>query len=501
MTQPLRHRIGHLFTERGFRGPVLTLLSGSTVVLGVAYLAQPLLRRLYTPAEFGLLDVFVSIVGVLMACASLRYEDALMQPEDEQDAASLWWLALLLMIGFTLLTGIVVIWNEPLAAFLGDAALAPWLLFVPPALFVVRLAKLAELWLTRALRFRIITTGQVSQTLTMLAIRIGAGVPPVQAGTGGLVAGYLAGYLVAGAILIRQVWRESRTVLRAAFRMDRMAAHARRFRRYPLFSMPATLLSAVVMRLPFFLLLYFFDESTVGLLGLAFVVLSTPLGLVGNAVAQVFFVKAAEARRAGTLGLLSRAVHQRLVALGMFPTLVLLVAGPDLFAFVFGEAWREGGVYVLYVGPWLYLAAVAAPLTRLFDVLELQRTDLVMSLLMFLVQGTALIAGGLSGEVLRTLLYVGIAGACMRLIHVDVMLRAAGVPMLQAYKPYLRYGLFSLPFLLPIAAVEPLDHGWLTAATAILCGLGYAALIIWRDELLHRRGGHRPVDDADGESD
>ncbi|RMH51829.1 MAG: polysaccharide biosynthesis protein [Bacteroidetes bacterium] len=487
MIPRLRHRFGHLFSERGFRGPVLTLLSGSTAVMGLAYVAQPILRRIYTPAAFGLMDVFVSIVGVLMTCASLRYEDALMQPEEEDDAASLWWLALVLMTGFTLLTALAALWNEPLAALLGEPALAPWLLLVAPALFAVRLSKLAELWLTRALRFRTITAAQMAQTLTMLLVRIGAGLPPLRAGTGGLVGGYLAGYLIAGGVLLRQVWRTSRPVLSTAFRPARMVALARRFRRYPLFSMPATLLSAVLMRLPFFLLLYYFDETVVGLLGLAFVALATPLGLVGNAVAQVFFVKAAEARRDGTLGRLSAAVHQRLVALGMFPTLALLVAGPELFAFVFGEAWRTGGVYVQYVGPWLYLAAVAAPLTRLFDVLERQRADLLLSLLMFFVQGGALVAGGLSGDVLRTLLYAGVAGAAMRLIQVDVLLRAAGVPVGPAWRPYLRYGLFSLPFLLPLALVVPLARGWLTAGTALLCGLGYAALVVHRDRLLERR--------------
>lgn len=75
----------------------------------------------------------------------------------------------------------------------------------------------------------------------------------------------------------------------------------------------------------------------------------------------------------------------------------------------------------------------------------------------------------------------------MRLIHADVLLRAAGVPLAAAIRPYWRYGLFSVPFLLPIAAVLPLDRGWLTALTAALCGLGYALLVIWRDQLLETR--------------
>ena len=37
-----------LFKAEGFRGPVLTLLSGTTLATGISYLGEPLLMLIYT---------------------------------------------------------------------------------------------------------------------------------------------------------------------------------------------------------------------------------------------------------------------------------------------------------------------------------------------------------------------------------------------------------------------------------------------------------------------
>src|SRR5690606_7728230 len=126
------------------------------------------------------------------------------------------------------------------------------------------------------------------------------------------------------------------------------------YRRFAIYSTPAAVLNGVFSRLPTVLLPLFFSWSVVGYYGRAFVALAVPLGLIGNAVAQVFFVHAGEARRAGGLSGLTAQVHARLVMLGIAPTLAVMIAGPDLFAVLFGELWRDSGEYLRYVAPWMF---------------------------------------------------------------------------------------------------------------------------------------------------
>jgi O-antigen/teichoic acid export membrane protein len=170
---------------------------------------------------------------------------------------------------------------------------------------------------------------------------------------------------------------------------------------------------------------------------------------------------------------------------------MLLLAGPDVFDFVLGAPWRPAGRYVQYVGLWLFFASVASPLTRLFDVLERQRLDLLMSLLMFVTLALAMVAGGLTGDVWTMLLYIGIAGVAARLVHLGVLLRLAEVPFVSALRPYGRYLLFSFPGLLLVGAVMGLNNPLITTTVAVAAGLIYVGLVLWKDRLL----AVRPIDE------
>ena len=110
MRDRLRIWLNQLFSTDGFRGPVLTLLSGTTVVLTLSYLAQPVITRLYLPDEVGVAGYFVAVMTVLISFTSLRYEDALMLPDDDDEAAVVAWLALIVLACFAVLISVLAIW-------------------------------------------------------------------------------------------------------------------------------------------------------------------------------------------------------------------------------------------------------------------------------------------------------------------------------------------------------------------------------------------------------
>ena len=487
MIPRVRQRLSELFTTSGFRGPVLTLLSGSGLVLVLAYLTQPILTRLYPPTSFGVSDYFVSLLTVLMAFASLRYEDAIMQPETDREAAGIVWLAGVLLTITALATALLLPWRAPIAAWLGIPGLAPWLVLVPPTLLLMRLARLAELWLSRERRFRHVSAGQVVNTLTTIGGRIGAALA-ITTSAGGLIGGFALGHLASTAFFGSVVVRRMGRPLRAAFKPSLWRRLAHRYRRFALFSTPSALINVVLARLPYLLIPVYFDTEVLGYFGRAFVALAVPLSLIGGAVARVFFVQAAEAVQAGTLTTLTTTVHRRLVMIGLFPTLLVLLAGPDLFDVVFGDPWRTSGLYLRYVGLWLFLAGVASPLTRLFDVLERQRLDFAVSVGMFILLTTALVLSGRTGNVLLTLLVLGIVGAALRLAHLAVLLAIARVPLGEALRPYGRYAVMALPGLaITGLALGLLDLPWATTLAAAVGGITYAVLLLWKDNLLADR--------------
>ncbi len=476
MSNPLKDIIARFAGSSGFTRAVSTLLSGTVLALAISYLAQPILTRLYTPEAFGLFDTFVSIVALLMPFASLRYEDAIMLPEEDDEALGVLGLTLLLVIVVSILSFGLHLASASIAGWFGDNTLASFLIWIPPALLTVRFARLTELWLNRKKSYHTISAGQVTQTGVMATLRIVLSrfTPPFL--PLGLIWGYVAGHVVSTALYISRILRIQSDNLNHLFYLPNIRKAAFRFRRFPRFSMPSTLLTTLQSRLPFILLLFYFDQATVGYFGRAFALFAVPLSLLGNAISQVFFIEGTLAHREETLAALTTKVHDRLVMVSLFPTLAAIITAPQIMELFLGGNWGTAGVYLQWLAPWFFLASIASPLTRLFDILERQRLDFITSAGMFIVQMGLFIAGCLTGNLMTTLILLSIGGCLARLIHITVMLRMAGVSIRSALRPYIGQFMLALPFCIVLLLVARLEISWLTAAVLLIAGIAFLAL-------------------------
>ena len=151
----------------------------------IGYLALGVISRLYLPAEIGIGKYFVTMLTLVGAVASLRYEDALMLPRKDEDAAVLIWLSAAVMLLTAVLLTVLAIWSTEIARFLDFPAIAPYLPLVPLTLVCMRSGKIAEFWLVRKRAFRHISAGHVNLTAAMVVGRIGAGAPPINANEAG----------------------------------------------------------------------------------------------------------------------------------------------------------------------------------------------------------------------------------------------------------------------------------------------------------------------------
>jgi O-antigen/teichoic acid export membrane protein len=281
--------------------------------------------------------------------------------------------------------------------------------------------------------------------------------------------------------------RRDGLLLRAAVRRrGDLAAVARRYRRFPAFTAPAALLNVFAGRVPVFGLAVAFGPGPTGLFGLAFATLALPVGMVTAAVGQVFFVRAAEAHRRGALGPLARQVHARLAVLASYPILAAAVAGPPLFALVFGAEWAEAGQYARFLAPWLLLSAVAPPLARVFDVTERQREDLAFSTLQAVGVAAALALAARGAEPVVAVAAAGAAGAVVRAMQLGWALRASGAPVLACAGDFAAALLRAAPFL-AAGYLAGRATGSIIIETLVLAagGLGFYAWSARAD----RRGG------------
>ncbi|MDE7338633.1 MAG: hypothetical protein K2M92_05010, partial [Bacteroidales bacterium] len=77
------------------------LVSANAVAQALALLFYPLLTRLYSPDDFGVLNLFLSIGGVLLLVANADYHYALLLPKSEKKAVSVFQADFLWVAGMT----------------------------------------------------------------------------------------------------------------------------------------------------------------------------------------------------------------------------------------------------------------------------------------------------------------------------------------------------------------------------------------------------------------
>ena len=141
----------------------LTLSGGVALAQVLPFLFYPVLGRIYTADQFGLLASITSIITVLSVVGSGRYEAALVVVEERLQAAHLALLAVMLGLGSMLLCEFLSLWVLPSAvgSWFKSAAVGDWLWVCPLAAFFVIVFNVYNEWCVRAARFKALATNKI----------------------------------------------------------------------------------------------------------------------------------------------------------------------------------------------------------------------------------------------------------------------------------------------------------------------------------------------------
>jgi hypothetical protein len=195
----------------------------------------------------------------------------------------------------------------------------------------------------------------------------------------GLIAGTLVGQFAALLLLLIFIYCKYGTLIIHAISQEKVKQSFFKYKVYPFYMTPYTLVGTIRDRLVYFLLANFGGRSEVGFYNLSSRLVNMPNSLLSSAIRPVFFQRAASTDFRSLEGLINRALHSLAICVVPFWILFLFHA-KTLFALVFGEPWREAGLYAsilsvpaipLLLGNWL---------DRAFDVLGRQRLAFTLEL-------------------------------------------------------------------------------------------------------------------------
>jgi O-antigen/teichoic acid export membrane protein len=237
-----------------FAGDVLKLVSGTTFAQILTILISPLLTRLYSPADFGLLALFTSITTVIGAIACLRYELSIMLPDNEDEAANLLGLSLLLALVTAILSGLLV-WlaGDSFVKTINAPGLKAYLWLVPPMVLFSGVFLALNYWNSRTRHFGRLSLVRISRSVITSIAKLSFGYGGFATG-GTLIGATVGGQALSTILLGNQIWRSDRELLRNSIRWRGMFSGMKRYRKFPLYDSWSTLLNNISQQLPSILL-------------------------------------------------------------------------------------------------------------------------------------------------------------------------------------------------------------------------------------------------------
>jgi O-antigen/teichoic acid export membrane protein len=353
--------------------------SGNASAQLVGIVGIPVLSRLYTPAEFAMQSLFVQVVTYATALMTWRYEFFLQLPKNDEDAKSLNDLVLALgLINTILLTGLVWVFRIDLAAILGNSGLEVWIVIAPLTAFLVSLALCNQHRVQRARDFKTTGISQLVGQTSYVATAV----------TGALANLGATGLIVATAFSAtgKIIW------LKLRFRADadsrpktqhpfRSALRlGKRYFKMANATVVSHLLSTTAVTIPLVGIGRLYGTYELGQYALVLATIYLPSGLLGAAIGQVYYQRAAQAwANSESLVPLWKKTVAKLLLIGVPAYMIISILSPIAYPFVFGGQWEQSGEFARYLSIAALCSFISSPLDRTRLIVGAWRYSLVWS--------------------------------------------------------------------------------------------------------------------------
>ena len=393
MSNSLRSRINY-FSRSKFVRNVLAVATGVAAAQAISLAFMPFLTRLYGPEAFGALAAFTAIINIITPLATLGYANAIVMPKTEEEANA---VARLSLVSAAIVSPIVLIlvyvFQLQLAKLTGLENQPNLLYLIPISLLLVALLSVANQVAIREGLFKAKSSSYVASTFIMNLGKLGAGYISATGIT--LIIFLIISKLINYIILIARVPKVGAFNFRHWFGLNGIQKAALDNKDFAIYRLPQSILNAAAVGLPVILLTNYYGSSAAGYYSLTTLILGAPVLLLGQSVGEVFYPKITNAIRQQASNSLQLVIKATLALGGVaiIPFGTVMLFGPDLFAFAFGEQWKTAGEYAQWIAPWLACVLATRGILAAFPILNLQSYLLVQEVFSIILRSLALIIG------------------------------------------------------------------------------------------------------------
>lgn len=357
-----------------FTRNVLTLMTGTTIAQAIPIAISPILTRIYTPEDFGIFALYISISGILASFSTGRYEMAMMLPKKESEAYNLVMLSLLISVVISLICLIiVVVFNSEITNLLQNDKISTWLYFIPLTIILTGAYQSLYYWNNRFKHYKRLSNGKIIQSSSMTLTNLSLGYLII--GPIGLVLGNIFGQLVSVFYFVKNFLT---SISSYEFDFSKIKKTAIRYKKFPKFDALAVVLNMSAHHSIHIFFNMFFGAISSGYYYLVQKIFGVPLLLIASSVQDVFKERITSIyNKGGNTREFFMKTFWKLTLLSILPTILIYLFAIDFFVFFFGDQWEPAGLYVQILTPVFFFRFISFPLSFMFYVTENMHIDVI----------------------------------------------------------------------------------------------------------------------------
>ncbi|ESW80502.1 oligosaccharide flippase family protein [Mesorhizobium sp. C280B] len=361
--------------RRSYLRSLGTLIGGSTLAQLVNFASYPFIARTYSPENFGVFALFITLTAIVGSVSCLRFEMMIPSSEPKEQFSVFIvaqccnaFVSIALVVSLAMLSAIGVLSTG-----------FYFLFFVGVVVALTGLTNAAAILLLQNDKYAARTGSLLLRAIVTVAAQIALGVLGNK--ETGLIEGFCLGFVAQAIVLVYSL---NSLDLNRQIKRTWLKRVIARYGKTVVFDIPSTLISALAINAMSVLISLSYSIREVGLYSISFRIAALPLSLVANGLSEVYFQKAsASHRNKGSFLWEFNFTLWTSIALS-----VAVVAAYALFSklavLILGAKWAESGGIVLILLPLLTARLVAV---------SVQTTALVVRKTIWLLANNILVLG------------------------------------------------------------------------------------------------------------
>jgi len=341
-----------LFKKDSLYKNISILISGTVIAQVIPIAIQPILKRIFTPEDFGVFDIYLKILGILFVVFALKYDMGVVLPKNKIKAQALLILSMLFAVVFTAISFVVVLlFNEQILNLLDISSQYSFILYLLPfSTLFFSLYNSINYLLIRDKKFVASSVNKVSRRGLEGAVQVGMGLGLTSGlKTYGLFIGDLLGNIAYFVSAYFQSFRGMKFDKRL-FSYKFLKNVAKEYSDLPKYNLIPELLNSFFSASLTFIVMAKFSIIDVGFLEATQRLLAVPSAFISVSLGQVILQRVSEnvGNKIKIIPDLKMLVYI-MFAISIAFTLFILFLGPWSFGLFLGETFEKSGVYAQYL--------------------------------------------------------------------------------------------------------------------------------------------------------